>query len=144
MLGDFTNSMAYPVDEHIGARIRAIRKAQGLTQDALAIRLGLTFQQIQKYERGINRISASRLFQIAQLLDASVSDFFEGLGPDGEGPDAPFAEPLSFAAKVAASADLRRLVRAYESLATPWERARLVEAVEVIVRQDDSDEGVSP
>lgn len=75
-----------PIDVHVGSRVRMRRKLKGMSQEALATRLGLTFQQVQKYERGTNRISASKLFQTARALDVSISDFFEGLeGGTGEG-----------------------------------------------------------
>lgn len=67
------------VDVHVGARVRILRRASGMSQEALAARLGLTFQQVQKYERGANRISASKLFEIAAALNVPVSSFFEGL-----------------------------------------------------------------
>ncbi|MBO9710699.1 MAG: helix-turn-helix domain-containing protein [Caulobacter sp.] len=70
---------AHPVDVHVGARIRIRRKMIGVSQEQLAKHLGLTFQQVQKYERGANRVSASKLFQIAGLLDAPIESFFEGL-----------------------------------------------------------------
>jgi transcriptional regulator with XRE-family HTH domain len=68
-----------PVDVHVGARMRFRRMSVGMSQEALAARLGLTFQQVQKYEKAQNRIGASRLFRIAQALDVSVGFFFEGL-----------------------------------------------------------------
>ncbi len=71
-----------PVDAHVGARIRLRRKLLGLSQQQLADRLGLTFQQVQKYERGVNRVSASKLYETAQALEVPVTHFFEGL--DGE------------------------------------------------------------
>ena len=67
------------VDAHVGSRIRLRRKLLGLSQQQLAERLGLTFQQVQKYERGVNRVSASKLYETAQVLQASVTHFFEGL-----------------------------------------------------------------
>jgi transcriptional regulator with XRE-family HTH domain len=67
------------VDTHIGQRLRMQRKLAGLSQEQLAERLGVTFQQVQKYEKGTNRISASRLFGAARLLSVPVSFFFEGL-----------------------------------------------------------------
>ena len=70
-----------PVDVHVGERIRRRRRALGISQDRLADQLGLTFQQVQKYERGANRVSASKLYQIARALQASIPYFFEGL-PD--------------------------------------------------------------
>jgi len=67
------------VDLHVGRRIRQRRKAVNVTQEALADALGLTFQQIQKYERGSNRVSASKLYQIASTLGVPINYFFEGL-----------------------------------------------------------------
>jgi len=69
------------VDAHVGERVRMRRKLLGVSQDQLADSLGLTFQQVQKYERGANRISASKLFHIAEILNVDVSYFFDGL-PD--------------------------------------------------------------
>ena len=70
-----------PVDLHVGLRLRARRRELGITLDTLAAALGLTFQQVQKYERGTNRVSASKLYAIALTLRAPVSYFFNGL-PD--------------------------------------------------------------
>jgi len=70
-----------PIDIHVGNRLRLRRTLLGFTQELLADEVGLTFQQIQKYERGANRIGASRLYQFSQILDASVSYFFEEM-PD--------------------------------------------------------------
>lgn len=67
------------VDLHVGARVRMRRKMLGSGQEALADALGLTFQQVQKYERGANRISASKLYEIAKALQVPVSFFFDGL-----------------------------------------------------------------
>jgi transcriptional regulator with XRE-family HTH domain len=67
------------IDKHIGSRVRARRIMLGMSQERLADALGLTFQQVQKYEKGVNRIGASRLLQIAGILDVSIEFFFEGL-----------------------------------------------------------------
>lgn len=77
-----------PVDEHVGRRIRMCRKMQGMSQEALAKHLGLTFQQIQKYERGANRVSASKLFHMAEALYTPISYFFEGLPNPARGTQA--------------------------------------------------------
>ena len=69
-----------PVDLHVGARVRLRRKFLGLSQEALGNALDLTFQQVQKYERGANRISASKLHEIARFLKVPVTYFFEGFG----------------------------------------------------------------
>ena len=70
-----------PIDRHIGNRVRTRRITIGMSQEKLGDALGLTFQQVQKYEKGTNRIGASRLLQIAHVLDVSIEFFFEGL-PD--------------------------------------------------------------
>jgi transcriptional regulator with XRE-family HTH domain len=74
-----TDSAPHHVDKHVGALIRAQRKARGMPQTELAEALGVTFQQIQKYERGANRVSSSKLYEIAQKLDTPLVTFFEGL-----------------------------------------------------------------
>ncbi len=71
--------MKHPVDVHVGQRVRQRRWMLGMTQQQLAESVGIKFQQIQKYETGMNRISASRLWDIAEALDVAVSFFFEGL-----------------------------------------------------------------
>ncbi len=75
--------MAHPVDVHVGKRIRHRRWLVGMTQQQLAEHVGIKFQQIQKYETGANRVSASRLWDIADALDVPVSFFFEGIAPEG-------------------------------------------------------------
>jgi transcriptional regulator with XRE-family HTH domain len=76
--------MKHPVDIHVGKRIRHRRWMVGMTQQQLAERVGIKFQQIQKYETGMNRVSASRLWEIAGTLDVSIGHFFEGLA-EGDG-----------------------------------------------------------
>lgn len=68
-----------PIDVHVGGQVRARRILLGMSQEKLADGLGITFQQVQKYERGANRISASRLFNMAQILDVAVSYFYDGV-----------------------------------------------------------------
>ena len=79
--------MAHPVDQHVGKRIRHRRWLVGMTQQQLADQVGIKFQQIQKYETGANRVSASRLWDISETLDVPVSFFFEGI-ENLEKPDA--------------------------------------------------------
>jgi transcriptional regulator with XRE-family HTH domain len=74
--------MKHPVDVHVGKRIRHRRWMVGMTQQQLAERVGIKFQQIQKYETGMNRVSASRLWEISAALNVQPSFFFEGLGSD--------------------------------------------------------------
>jgi transcriptional regulator with XRE-family HTH domain len=75
---------ANAADRHVGARIRERRVMMGLSQQQLAKMIGVTYQQAHKYERGLNRISAGRLFEIGQVLNVPVSWFFEGLSPETE------------------------------------------------------------
>jgi len=74
--------MAHPVDQHVGKRIRHRRWLVGMTQQQLADQVGIKFQQIQKYETGANRVSASRLWAIAKSLQVDISFFFEGIEGD--------------------------------------------------------------
>src|SRR3954464_8804994 len=76
-----------PVDMHVGGRVRMRRKLLGVSQEQLADSLGLTFQQVQKYERGANRVSASKLYEIAKTLQVPVSFFFDGLADPMDGSD---------------------------------------------------------
>jgi transcriptional regulator with XRE-family HTH domain len=69
-----------PIDRHVGLRIRMRRKELGISQERLAESIGLTFQQVQKYERATNRVSASKLWEMAKALSTSVAYFYEGLG----------------------------------------------------------------
>jgi len=79
--------MAHPIDHHVGQRLRQRRRLLGLTQQKLAEAVTIRFQQIQKYESGANRISASRLWTLAKALDVPVAYFFEGLnGLDSQAP----------------------------------------------------------
>ena len=74
--------MKHPVDIHVGKRVRHRRWMVGMTQQQLAEKVGIKFQQIQKYETGMNRVSASRLWDIAHALDVPISFFFEGLSEE--------------------------------------------------------------
>ncbi len=98
----------HPVDLHIGRRIRAVREHCGLSQAALSERIGVTFQQVQKYERGANRVSGSMLYEIAGALGFSVSTFFDGIPQSGA---TEFAPP-----KTLTAAQNFGLLRASDSL----------------------------
>lgn len=74
-----TPSSPHPIDLFVGGRVRLRRTSLKLSQEKLALKLGITFQQVQKYERGLNRISASRLYEIAQALDVSITYFFQDM-----------------------------------------------------------------
>jgi transcriptional regulator with XRE-family HTH domain len=76
-------STAVAIDDHVGGRIRERRIMLGLTLQQLAGMIGVTYQQAHKYERGINRVSAGRLFEIAHVLSAPITYFYEGIGEEG-------------------------------------------------------------
>ncbi len=82
-----------PIDAHVGARVRLRRMLIGMSQERLGELLGVTFQQVQKYEKGANRIGASRLFEISRILDVPVQFFFDDLPEDG---NRPIARPHGF------------------------------------------------
>jgi len=88
------------IDLHLGRRLRKRRRILGLTQQQLAGACGVRFQQIQKYERALNRMSAARLWQLAEVLEVPVSYFYEGLSPDlaAQGKEVPQPPGLSRAA----------------------------------------------
>lgn len=103
--------MVHPIDAHIGQRIRQRRWMTKLSQMAVAERLGITFQQLQKYEVGANRVSASRLWEIAQVLEVPVAFFFEGYAAEGEAADA-----RADAAPVVIDRESAEMLRAFSAL----------------------------
>ncbi len=118
--------MTHPVDVHVGKRIRHRRWMIGMTQQQLADKVGIKFQQIQKYETGMNRVSASRLWDIADALEVPVSFFFEGLA--GAASQAGAAAP---AADLMADKEALALVRSYYAIPEA-QRRRLFELAKVL------------
>ena len=116
-----TEASADPIDVAVGARIRLFRKMRGLSQQALAEAAGVTFQQIQKYERGANRVSASMLARIAETLNAPVAELF------GETSGA--ASAVDEVAALLAQPGAIELLRAFSNLPRGAPRAALVEFV---------------
>ncbi len=108
-----------PVDIHVGSRIRLRRTLLGMSQQRLGDAIGLTFQQVQKYERGTNRVGASRMHDLARALDVPISYFYEDLGGT---PKAPQANPADDNLK---KRETLELVRAYYRIANPKVRAQL-------------------
>ncbi len=106
----------HPIDVHVGSRVRLRRTLLGMNQTQLGEKLGITYQQIQKYETGFNRISASRLYQMSRILGVPVSFFFDGL--DGE-LNARSPDDIKF------KRETLELVRAYYRIGDPAARKRL-------------------
>ncbi|PCJ97290.1 MAG: transcriptional regulator [Zetaproteobacteria bacterium] len=78
-----TKGIPDTIDKHVGKQLRSRRTLLGLSQEKLAEYIGVTFQQVQKYERGTNRVSASRLYSFSKILDVSIDYFYEGIGTSG-------------------------------------------------------------
>lgn len=85
MIESQVTSMSHPIDTHVGQKLKQRRVMRRLSQTDVALKLEISFQQVQKYETGSNRISASRLFEIANVLDVKPAYFFEGIHDDGHG-----------------------------------------------------------
>lgn len=128
-----------PVDVHVGQRLRQRRTLLGMSQEKLGEAVNLTFQQIQKYERGANRIGASRLFQLGQVLDVSVSYFFEDMPGEVTKTRGDYAAPSASAeleavqtADPMARRETLELVRAYYRIEDPKVRKRMFELTKSI------------
>ncbi|MBE3638680.1 helix-turn-helix domain-containing protein [Mangrovicoccus algicola] len=107
--------MKHPVDVHVGKRVRHRRWMVGMTQQQLATKVGIKFQQIQKYETGMNRISASRLWDISLALDVPVAYFFEGVEAGEDGVDGA-AAGISPVGDLLADKEALDLVRSYYAI----------------------------
>jgi transcriptional regulator with XRE-family HTH domain len=128
-----------PVDRHVGSRVRMRRIMLGMSQEKLGEGLGLTFQQIQKYEKGTNRIGASRIQQISEILQVPVSFLFEGSPGSSEGGehfgDAPSP---AYVADFLATTEGLALIRAFTRVPNIKLRRAIVDMVELIGDRDDA------
>ncbi|TAE80957.1 MAG: XRE family transcriptional regulator [Alphaproteobacteria bacterium] len=137
---------ASPVDDYVGARLRARRIMLGLSQDMIGKKVGVSFQQVQKYERGINRIGSSRLYQFSKLLDVPISFFFEGY----EQCDAYQNEETQYPSMIAAedqhafdhehmsSRETLELVRTYYAIKDEKTRKRFLDLLKSFTELDQS------
>lgn len=129
---------ATEIDQHVGARLRVRRQVLGMSQEALGERLGVTFQQVQKYERGSNRVSASRLFFLADALDVPVSYFFDGLAESGSATgEAASGDLYAFIT----SPDGVALASAFSSIGDRAVRRKLIELARAVSGGVDTVEG---
>src|SRR5580658_7922528 len=127
-----------PIDKHVGSRVRMRRMMLSMSQEKLGDALGLTFQQVQKYEKGTNRIGASRLQQISSILQVPISFFFEGA------PDVPGIRPAagkeapspSYVSDFLATSDGLALTKAFMRIVDAKLKRRIVDLVEEIAEQD--------
>ena len=128
-----------PIDKHVGSRVRMRRMMLGMSQEKLGNNLGLTFQQVQKYEKGTNRIGASRLQQISQILQVSVSFFFEGAPANANGlrtDEMSEAPSPAYVSDFLATSDGLALTKAFMRIDDSKLRRRIVDLVEQIAARD--------
>ncbi|WP_426438115.1 helix-turn-helix domain-containing protein [Bradyrhizobium genosp. P] len=130
-----------PVDKYVGSRVRMRRIMLGMSQEKLGEALGLTFQQVQKYEKGTNRVGASRLQQISEILQVPVSFLFDG-GPSGIRTGDGFSEGSSpaYVSDFLATAEGLALTRAFTRITDAKLRRSIVELVEQIAAREASDQ----
>jgi len=119
-----------PVDVHVGARIRTRRLLLGMNQETLANALGLTFQQVQKYEGGANRVSASRLAEVAEVLGVPIAYFFNDL----DLADDPAAVEEAELREMLQRPDVIELIRRYYAIANPAVRQQFLEMVKTVAQ----------
>ncbi|MEM0930573.1 MAG: helix-turn-helix transcriptional regulator [Pseudomonadota bacterium] len=137
----------HPIDVHVGSRVRLRRMMQGISQDRLGEELGLTFQQVQKYEKGVNRIGASRLYEIARILSVPVQFFYDDYG---DGPETligfaetqrsmePKDERADFLATLSTPEGMQ-LCRAFSKIKDYQVRRRVLDLVKTLGEEDSSE-----
>ncbi|MES1197598.1 MAG: helix-turn-helix transcriptional regulator [Pseudomonadota bacterium] len=124
---------ANAIDRRLGQRVRTRRLEIGMSQERLAEVLGVTFQQVQKYEKGVNRIAASRLFDISSALDMSIARFFEGLSPRSRGVA---EDEADFVQDALATPEGMQLMSLYASIKSGKVRRRVVELVRALAEEE--------
>ncbi len=140
MAQDKTDSAPHPVDIHVGKRLRLRRTIQGLSQEVVGNAIGVTFQQIQKYERGANRMGSSRLFEFSKILKVPVSYFFDGFEAQvGEENDYMMAESSSpeFEHEQMSSRETMEMMRAYYKISSPRVRKSVFDLVKNLAEREE-------
>jgi transcriptional regulator with XRE-family HTH domain len=131
---------ANPIDKHVGERVRMRRMLLGMSQERLGEQLGLTFQQVQKYEKGVNRIGASRLFDLAQVLGVPIQFFYENMPTSVSGPHTVpgFADRPSdaYVADFLSSRDSVDLNKAFARIQDPRVRRSIVDMVRAVAGEE--------
>ena len=127
-----------PVDRHVGTRVRVRRMLVGMSQEKLGEALGITFQQIQKYEKGMNRISASRLQQTARVLGVPIDYFYEGAPQFDSNAVGGFSDnpPPAYMAELTTTDGLN-LLKAFASIKSARVRRRVVDLVRALAEDDE-------
>jgi len=120
-----------PIDIHVGQKIKLRRTLLGMSQSELAEGLGLTFQQVQKYEKGANRVSASKMWKLRELLNIPVSFFFDGLETDSIDPET-----------ISLDREALKMIRTYRNIPSQKVRARFHSLLAAIAGEEDDQEAV--
>ena|SRR5437879_13417 len=128
-----------PIDRHVGLRIRMRRKELGISQERLAESIGLTFQQVQKYERAANRVSASKLWEMARALSTTISYFYDGLGDVLETPGSNV--PRETLQDFLLTPEGMELAAAFPKIPTGRVRRRMLDLVRAMAGEPDTPEG---
>ena len=125
---------ANPIDGQVGNRVRIRRMLIGMSQEKLGDHLGLTFQQVQKYEKGINRIGAGRLFEIARILDVPIDFFYDGVGTPSDGVGEARAPVMEFVS----STEGLQLSLAFMKIRDPKVRKRVLDLVKSLGEEEEA------
>jgi len=131
---------ASPVDLHVGTRIRIRRQLMNMSQERLGNSLGVTFQQVQKYERGTNRVGASRLWDISRVLDVPISFFYDGRDNDFEYTQAAEGDQMPIIYDFINSSDGVALAKAVSKIKNKAVRRQILELARSLADTDDEDE----
>ena len=135
---------SHPVDVHVGRRLRLRRTILGLSQDAIGSAIGVTFQQVQKYERGINRMSASRLYDFSKILKVSIGYFFEGYGEDfedvimGDAMGMAESDAPTFEHQPISNRETMDVMRAYYRIKNSGTRKRILDLIKAVADEKDA------
>lgn len=122
-----------PIDASVGTKLRNRRTLVGMSQQALGRRLGITFQQIQKYERGLNRIGAGRLFRISEILDTDVTYFFDEVDPGSKPTE--YSDTRGATLKQLQSRETLELVRYYTSINEKTVRSQILRMAKTLAEE---------
>jgi transcriptional regulator with XRE-family HTH domain len=127
------------IDKEVGSRVRMRRVSIGMSQEKLGDMLGLTFQQVQKYEKGMNRISVARLIEIARILGVDIHFFLNGVTSTKSAPGFAEEKPPAYVADVMSTPEGLQLVRNFTGIKNPKVRKSIVQLVASLAAQDESE-----
>lgn len=131
-----------PIDVHVGSRVRLRRLLVGMSQEKLGEQLGLTFQQVQKYEKGTNRIGASRLYEVSRILNVPVQYFYEEMADNDAIPEGDMAfaegEGAPFVMDFVSSAEGLQLNRSFSEIRDPAVRRSIVDMIKALAKSQEA------